>query len=309
MSLIPIGTVLEFDVHVHDPSAENGPLADADSTPTFDVIQQGSRTPLLAAQAMTHESTGVYYGAFTVTASTPTFTPGKIVQVKSTAIVGGATDKLVVMRFRVGAAETTAGVPKVEVASIAANAITATSIAADAITDAKVASDVTIASVTGAVGSVTGNVGGNVAGSVGSVTGNVGGNVAGSVGSVTGAVGSVAGAVASVTGNVGGNVAGSVGSVAAGGITAASIATGAIDADALAADAATEIAEAVHEAIIEGTTSHRESMRLANAANAGIVSGAGTTEIRIRDLADTKDRIVSTVDTLGNRIAVTRDVS
>lgn len=60
---------------------------------------------------------------------------------------------------------------------------------------------VVAASVTGAVGSVTGNVGGNVAGSVGSVTGNVGGNVSGSVGSVTG--------------NVGGNVTGSVGSLAA----------------------------------------------------------------------------------------------
>jgi hypothetical protein len=54
-----------------------------------------------------------------------------------------------------------------------------------------------VASVVGAVGSVTGNVGGSVA----SVTGNVGGSVA----SVTGAVGSV-------TGNVGGNVTGSVGS-------------------------------------------------------------------------------------------------
>lgn len=62
------------------------------------------------------------------------------------------------------------GIPETKVASIAANAITATAIAADAITDAKVASDVTIASVTGAVGSVTG--------AVGSVTGNVGGSVA-----------------------------------------------------------------------------------------------------------------------------------
>lgn len=52
---------------------------------------------------------------------------------------------------------------------LAANTITATAIASDAITDAKVASDVTIASVTGAVGSVTGNVGGNVTGSVGSL--------------------------------------------------------------------------------------------------------------------------------------------
>jgi hypothetical protein len=81
--------------------------------------------------------------------------------------------------------------------------------------------------------SVTGNVGGAVAsvsGAVGSVTGNVGGNVAGSVGSVAG---SVVGSVASVIG--------SVGSVAAGGITAASIATDAIDSDALAASAITEI--------------------------------------------------------------------
>lgn len=45
-----------------------------------------------------------------------------------------------------------------------------------------------IASVSGAVGSVTGNVGGNVVGSVASVTGNVGGNVTGSVGSVVSTV-------------------------------------------------------------------------------------------------------------------------
>lgn len=64
------------------------------------------------------------------------------------------------------------------------------------------------------------------------------------------AVASVSGAVGSVTGNVGGNVAGSVASVTAAvtlpsipadWITAAGVATGAIDADALAADAVTEI--------------------------------------------------------------------
>lgn len=127
------------------------------------------------------------------------------------------------------------GIPEVKVASIAANAITATAIASDAITDAKVASDVTIASVTGSVGSVTGAVGsvtgavGSVTGAVGSVTGNVGGNVVGTVASVVGAVGSV-------TGNVGGNVTGSVGSVASGGITAASIADAAIDRATFAVD-------------------------------------------------------------------------
>lgn len=73
---------------------------------------------------------------------------------------------------------------------------------------------VTIPNVT-TVGSVTGNVGGNVTGTVASVVGNVGGNVVGNVGSVIGAVGSVAGAVGSVTGNVGGNVVGSVASVVA----------------------------------------------------------------------------------------------
>ena len=60
-----------------------------------------------------------------------------------------------------------------------------------------VANVTAVGSVSGAVGSVTGNVGGNVAGSVASVTGNVGGNVVGSVASVSG------------------NVAGSVGSVVA----------------------------------------------------------------------------------------------
>ncbi len=67
-----------------------------------------------------------------------------------------------------------------------------------------------VASVSGAVGSVTGSVG-SVTGAVGSVTGNVGGSVVGSVASVTGAVASIG----------------------AGGITSASFATGAIDANAM----------------------------------------------------------------------------
>jgi hypothetical protein len=84
-----------------------------------------------------------------------------------------------------------------------------------------------VASVTGAVGSVTGNVGGNVVGSVGSV--------AGAVGSVTGNVGgNVVGSVGSVLGNVGGNVVGSVGSVTA-------LGPNAVGASQLAADAVAEI--------------------------------------------------------------------
>ncbi len=56
-----------------------------------------------------------------------------------------------------------------------------------------VANVTAVGSVSGAVGSVAGNVGGNVVGTVGSVVGNVGGNVVGTVGSVVGSVGSVVG--------------------------------------------------------------------------------------------------------------------
>ena len=115
----------------------------------------------------------------------------------------------------------------------------------------------TPASITGSVGSVTGNVGGNVVGSVGSVTGNIGGisgvtipstiasptNItAGTITTVTNLTNaptngdftatqktslnnstpaSITGSVGSVTGNVGGNVVGSVGSVT--GLTASNL--------------------------------------------------------------------------------------
>lgn len=78
---------------------------------------------------------------------------------------------------------------------------------AQGLTGTTIATSQVVASVTGAVGSVTGNVNGNVVGSVASVAGNVGGNVVGSVASVAGNVGG------NVVGNVNGNVAGSVNSV------------------------------------------------------------------------------------------------
>ncbi len=53
----------------------------------------------------------------------------------------------------------------------------------------------------------------------------------------------------------------------------------------------------------------RQAMRLILAAEAGKVSGAGGTSVTIRDVNDSKNRIVATVDTNGNRTAVTKDVS
>ena len=60
------------------------------------------------------------------------------------------------------------------------------------------------------------------------------------------------------------------------------MATGAIDADALAADAVDEI----WDEVMEGSTTARQSVRLANSANGAKVAGAATTNVTIRDLAD-----------------------
>jgi hypothetical protein len=113
MSALPLNQVFEFDFSVHNPAATNGPLVNADSTPTYDVYEQGSRTPILAAQNATNDTTGVYYGSITCSAANG-FDVGKTYQIKATAIVGGVTDKLVVSRFRIVAAETTVGVPRVD---------------------------------------------------------------------------------------------------------------------------------------------------------------------------------------------------
>lgn len=130
-------------------------------------------------------------------ASTTNITAGTVTTATNVTTVNGLAAGVITASSIAADAITAAKIADgaIDAATFAAGAINAAAIASDAITDAKVASDVTIASVTGAVGSVTGNVGGNVTGSVGSVvgavgsvTGNVGGNVAGSVGSVTAAV-------------------------------------------------------------------------------------------------------------------------
>ena len=60
---------------------------------------------------------------------------------------------------------------------------------------------------------------------------------------------------------------------------------------------------------IDGTTTLAESLRLSNAVLGGKVSGAGTGTETFRNLADTKDRLVVTVDSSGNRTALTRDLT
>lgn len=68
-------------------------------------------------------------------------------------------------------------------------------------------------------------------------------------------------------------------------------------------------AAAVLAATVEGAVTVVQSLRLANAALGGKASGLETTAPVYRDLGDTKDRIVATVDADGNRSAVTRDLT
>lgn len=60
---------------------------------------------------------------------------------------------------------------------------------------------------------------------------------------------------------------------------------------------------------IETGLTVRQTLRLSAAADAGKTSGMATTTAVVRDLADTKDRISATVDSNGNRTAVTRDLT
>lgn len=58
--------------------------------------------------------------------------------------------------------------------------------------------------------------------------------------------------------------------------------------------------------VLEGSITWEQAVRLIlAAAAAGKLSGADTTEVTIRDVADSKDRIVATVDEFGNRSAIT----
>jgi hypothetical protein len=201
---------------------------------------------------------------------------------------------------------------------MAANVLTATAIAADAITDAKVASDVTIASVTGSVGSVTGLTASDVgaiktktdflpsatAGAAGGVF-IAGTNAATTIttaltttftGNLTGSVGSVSGAVGSVTGNVGGNVTGSVGSISTGGIAAASFAAGAIDAAAIATDALGALELAAGAASEIATAVRTELTTELGRIDAAVSTRASQTSLdTLDDFVDTEVGAIKTV--------------
>jgi hypothetical protein len=60
---------------------------------------------------------------------------------------------------------------------------------------------------------------------------------------------------------------------------------------------------------IETSITLRQAIRLILAAEAGKLSGAATTTVTIRNVGDSKNRITATVDSDGNRTAVTTDAT
>lgn len=67
--------------------------------------------------------------------------------------------------------------------------------------------------------------------------------------------------------------------------------------------------QAIWDYVITGTTKAVEMMRGFAAVLLGKASGLDTTSATYRDIADSKDVIVATVDENGNRTAITRDLS
>ena len=67
------------------------------------------------------------------------------------------------------------------------------------------------------------------------------------------------------------------------------------------------IGDAVLDEVVEGTTTLRKAVNLHSAVLAGKASGGGTNTITYRDLGDSKNRAVQTVDVDGNRSAVVND--
>lgn len=70
-----------------------------------------------------------------------------------------------------------------------------------------------------------------------------------------------------------------------------------------------DIAAATLAATVDGTKTLAESIRIQNAVLAGKVSGAGTGTETFRDINDTKNRVVATVDSSGNRTAIVLDAT
>lgn len=243
--LVPIDEVVYFDVVTHNPTT--GGIADADSTPTFDVYEEATDTGLLGATNFTKRTslTGNYRGTFTASAANG-FEAGKWYSVIASATVSSTVAKKVCLGFMAGPAVSVAGVLKSDVGYFGGTAGTFAAGRAEV----NATHFAGTASLSATAGSVRAD--------------------------------QVAGAVASVTAGV-----------------------------ALTSGERNSVADALLDraAGVETGYTLRQALRLVLSACAAKISGAATTTVTLRDVNDTKDRIVASVDGSGNRSSVTTDVS
>lgn len=113
---LPINQVVDLDMRVFDLTSETvpPPLVNADSTPTFKVLKEGSRSAIHTGN-MTNDGTGVYYAAVTCSVANG-FVVGKTHQVIGVAVVNGVTQECVLSRFRMVPAESQTGYPLFDLA-------------------------------------------------------------------------------------------------------------------------------------------------------------------------------------------------
>ena len=123
---IPLDEVVHFDVVTHNVST--GAVSDADSTPTFDVFEEATDTPIVSATNFTKRTslTGNYRGTFTASAANG-FEVGKWYNIVASATVNSVAAKTIAHSFRIIPAESSAGVQKVDLTHIGGSAVSTSS--------------------------------------------------------------------------------------------------------------------------------------------------------------------------------------
>lgn len=72
---------------------------------------------------------------------------------------------------------------------------------------------------------------------------------------------------------------------------------------------ATDVSESIGNRIVDGGYTHDDLLRLMASALLGKINGAGTGLEKFRDICDTRDRIIATVDENGNRESIIFDIA
>lgn len=303
-----IDDLLTFYAQVCSPAS--GTDIDADTPPTYRIYEDETGTPILTGTmaVLDDSNTAGWYSEQITLSAANGFERGKSYTVRKTATVSGVSASMFHF-FQIGAA--------VDVAYISTDATAADNLetmldgtggqtlSLKQLNIVNSAGDAIVASATGGNGSgikASGNGTGEGIKATGGATGNgltvVGGATSGHGIRATVTSGNEIDAdiVGNITGNITGNLSGSVGS-----LTTNNDKTG-------YRLSATGVDDVLDE-VVEGSTTFRQMLRGFAAALLAKLSGGGTTTNTFRDIGDTKNRITATVDSNGNRTAITTDLT